>query len=72
MQLINMWPLDLVFDQLLNPFKGRKKLSSEYGGWVIFLWTFQRGWGGGVKHFLEKIKNPKQWGVLFKIPAVTW
>ena len=35
-----------VIDQLLKPFKGRKKLSRGYGGWAIFLWKFQRG--GGV------------------------
>ena len=34
-----------VIDQLLKPFKGRKKLSRGYGGWAIFLWKFQRGGG---------------------------
>ena len=29
---IDTQPLDLVFDQLLKPFKGRKKLSRGYGG----------------------------------------
>ena len=44
---IDTRPLDLVFDQLLKPFKGRKKLSRGYGGGAIFLWKFQRGGGGG-------------------------
>ena len=35
---IDRRPSDLVFDQLLTPFKGRKKLSRGYGGWAIFLW----------------------------------
>ena len=34
---IDTQPLDLVFDQLLKPSKGRKKLSRGYGGWAIFL-----------------------------------
>ena len=42
---IDTRPSDLVFDQLLKPFKGRKKLSRGYGGWAIFLWKFQRGGG---------------------------
>ena len=32
-------------DQLLNPFKGWKKLSRGYRGWVIFLQKFHRGEG---------------------------
>ena len=40
---IDTRPSDLVFDQRLKPFKGRKKLSRGYGGWAIFLWKFQRG-----------------------------
>ena len=42
---INTRPLDLVFDQLLKPFKGRKKLSGGYGGWAIFFGN-SRGVGG--------------------------
>ena len=53
---IDTRPLDLVFDQLLKPFKGRKKLSRGYGGGAIFLWKFQRG-GGGLTFPCENGKS---------------
>lgn len=54
---IDTRPLDLVFDQLLKPFKGRKKLSRGYGGGAIFLWKFQRGGGGGLTFPCENGKS---------------
>ena len=45
---IDTRPLDLVFDQLLKPFKGRKKLSRGYGGGRYFYGNSRGVGGGGV------------------------
>ena len=65
---IDTQPSDLVFDQLLKPSKGRKKLSRGYRGWAIFLWKFQRS--GGLTFPCENGKSEGVGGVLFEIPSV--
>ena len=63
---IDTRPSDLVFDQLLKPFKGRKQLSRGYGGWAIFLWKFQRG--GGLTFPCENGKSEGVGGSYLKFP----
>ena len=54
---IDTRPLDLVFDQLLKPFKGRKKLSRGYGGGGDISMEIPEGWGGGLTFPCENGKS---------------
>ena len=57
---IDTRPSDLVFDQLLKLFKGRKKLSRGYGGWAIFLWNMQQQNHGGLENDVDHADNDSE------------
>ena len=63
---IDTRPSDLVFDQLLKPFKRRKNLPEGMGGGRYFLWKFQRG--GGLTFPCENGKSEGVGGSYLKFP----
>ena len=66
---IDTWPLDLVFGQLLKPFKGRKKPFQRVWGVGDIFMEIPEGWGGGGLTFpCENGKSEGVGGSYLKFP----